>query len=62
MFLDAAELVILTGRSVKAKQIDTLRKMGLPFRVNACGKPVVTVAAVEGRREAPQPKQWSPPE
>lgn len=60
-FLSADDVFALTGRKVKSKQIDALRKMGVAFFVNACGKPVVTVAAVEGRKEAAQPKQWSPP-
>jgi len=60
-FLSADDVSALTGRKVKSKQIDALRKMGVAFFVNACGKPVVTVAAVEGRKEAPQPRQWSPP-
>ncbi len=61
MFLDADELAALTGRRVKSKQIDALRAMSVPFRINALGKPVVTAAAVEGRKEAPQPKTWTPP-
>ena len=61
MFLNPDELAMLTGRRIKSKQIDALRKMDLPFRVNACGKPVVTVAAVEGRKEPKQQKQWVMP-
>ncbi|MBW9106207.1 DUF4224 domain-containing protein [Paraburkholderia phenoliruptrix] len=49
MFLSTQELVQLTGRKVKAKQIVALRSMGVPFFVNALGQPVVTRAAVEGR-------------
>jgi hypothetical protein len=60
-FLSCNDLCELTGRKVKSKQIEALRKMGVAFFVNACGKPVVAVAAVEGRKVAPQPKQWSPP-
>jgi hypothetical protein len=36
-------------------------QMGLPFWVNAIGKPVITVAAVEGRNEAPREKTWERP-
>jgi hypothetical protein len=50
MFLTADELAELTGRKVKSKQIEALRRMGVPFRVNAVGKPVVTRVAIEGPR------------
>lgn len=49
MFLSIEELVQLTGRKVKAKQITALRAMGVPFFVNALGQPVVARVAVEGR-------------
>lgn len=52
MFLTADELVELTGRKIKTKQIEALRRMGLPFHVNAVGKPVVATATIEGRKEA----------
>lgn len=60
-FLQANDLAILTGRKVKSKQIEALRKMGIKFFVNACGKPVVPVAAIEGRKEEKQViEQWNP--
>lgn len=61
MFLEAQELAMLTGRKIKSKQIEALRLMGIAFRINAVGKPVVTTTAVEGRKELAQPKQWEPP-
>lgn len=61
-FLSGTDVAELTGRKIKSKQIEALRKMGLPFWVNAIGKPVVTVAAVEGRKDAPQKKTWTMPE
>ena len=62
MFLTQEELVILTGRKMKSKQIEALRRMGLPFHVNACGKPVVARVAIEGRPDAAEkPKTWTPP-
>jgi hypothetical protein len=65
MFLTQDELVALTGRKIKSKQIEVLRRMGLPFWVNAVGKPVVSVAAIEGRN-ADIPKKsaptWQPPD
>jgi hypothetical protein len=51
MFLTQDELVALTGRKIKSKQIEVLRRMGLLFWVNACGKPVVPVTAIEGSKE-----------
>ena len=60
-FLQSDDLTVLTGRKVKSKQIDALRKMGIAFFVNACGKPVVAVAAIEGRKEATPQKVWEPP-
>jgi hypothetical protein len=60
-FLQADDLAVLTGRKVKSKQIEALRQMGIAFFVNACGKPVVTLAAIEGRKEAGKAKTWEPP-
>jgi len=64
MFLTKEELAILTGRRIKSKQIEALRRMGLPFQVNACGHPVVAVATIEGRREvaAPVKPRWEMPD
>jgi hypothetical protein len=42
-------------------QVRHLRTTGIPFFVNARGRPIVTRAAIEGRRETPEPKQgWQP--
>ena len=49
MFLSPIELVVLTGRKIKSKQIEALRRMGVPFLVNACGRAVVARSAIEGR-------------
>lgn len=62
VFLTSEDVTELTGRKVKSKQIEALRKMGLPFFVNACGKPVVTLAAIEGKKEAPRKKTWDLPD
>lgn len=61
-FLDDDDLIRLTGRKLKSRQIGWLRAEGIPFRVNATGHPVVTWAAVEGRKEEakPQPQGWTP--
>jgi len=61
LFLNAAELVALTGRKLKTKQIEALRKMGITFWVNACGKPVVPRVATEGGKQPPRKKEWDLP-
>lgn len=53
LFLTEDELRTLTGRGRKSAQLAQLRLMGIPFRVNAAGKPVVTRAAVEGQSMQP---------
>jgi len=61
MFLDEKELAQLTGKKAKGKQIEALRKMAVPFRVNATGHAIVTRAAVEGFKEESKPAQgWTP--
>ncbi|QHE94258.1 DUF4224 domain-containing protein [Pandoraea fibrosis] len=60
IFLSCEELVVLTGRKVKSKQIDTLRSMGLPFFVNACGRAVVSRAAIEGLPATRSSETWAP--
>jgi hypothetical protein len=61
-FLDESEIAEFTGRKIKSKQIEALRKMGLPFFVNAVGKPVVTRSAIEGRKEQQQQQpKWEMP-
>ena len=47
-FLDDEALVKLTGRRRKSMQITELRRLGLPFFVNAHGDPVVARSAIEG--------------
>ena len=64
MFLTQDELVELTGRRIKSKQIEALRRMGLLLWVNAVGKLVVSVASIEGLKadipKKPEPT-WQPP-
>lgn len=59
-FLSQAEIETLTGRKTKSKQIESLRRMGLPFFVNACGRPVIARSVIEGGRASTVPKGWSP--
>lgn len=62
LFLNPTELRSLTGFSVRLKQIQQLRKMGIPFRINGCGRAVVTRCAVEGgvAFAAPINQSWTP--
>ena len=61
MFLTDKEVAILTGRKMKGRQIEALRQMGVPFRINATGHAIVTCAAIEGRKEeAVARPAWTP--
>lgn len=63
MFLTKDEMAILTGRKLKGHQIEALRKMGIPFFVNAIGHPIVARTAIEGGgKAAPKPpkREWEP--
>lgn len=61
IFLEPSDLATLTGRKLKSDQINQLRFMGIPFFVNASGRPVVTRAAVEGRKNTEDVKpKWQP--
>jgi hypothetical protein len=61
LFLTSEEVATLTGRKFKARQIEALKMMAVPFRVNAAGRPVVTRAAIEGSADRTTPTQkWQP--
>lgn len=61
LFLTAEELVELTGRKRASLQIAELKRMLIPYRVNAIGHPVVTRVAVEGGRQVKEErKAWEP--
>ena len=49
-WLPAAEVEELTGRKQHAAQCRALARMGIPFRPNGVGRPLVEVKAVEVRR------------
>ena len=60
-FLAPDDMVTLTGRKLKSKQVEALRRMGIPFLINASGRPVVARAAVEGKRSEIAPRSgWQP--
>jgi len=60
MFLDDKDLIELTGWHHRSKQVAQLRKMGIPFWLNACGRPIVAKSIFEGGKAKPQPKTWEP--
>ena len=63
-FLTPEEVSILTGRRAHKLQIETLRKQGLLFFLNAAGKPIVPRSAIDGRKEVlapPKKPQWDLP-
>jgi hypothetical protein len=60
MFLNPDELALLTGFRRKGRQVEQLRRMGIAFHVNGCGRPVVTRSAIEGRVEWRSPEKWAP--
>lgn len=61
-FLTTKEVSELTGRKIKSKQIETLRGMGLAFFINAAGRPIVPISAVQGKDTAPEKKKWQMPD
>ncbi|WP_186053548.1 DUF4224 domain-containing protein [Burkholderia gladioli] len=60
LFLSLNDIVVLTGRKVKSKQVEALRRMGVPFFVNACGRPVVARSAIEGGATKALSPGWNP--
>ena len=52
MFLTHEQVRVLTGARTRKGQLDNLRMNGIRHTINAAGWPVVTVAAVEGRKES----------
>lgn len=63
LFLTADEIIQLTGRKRAKMQVDQLRKMGIPFHLNAFSKPVIARAAIVGAESKPVEKKttWQPP-
>ena len=51
MFLEPSEIHRLTGKAQKAKQVEQLRRMGIPFYLNASGHPIVARAIIEGSKQ-----------
>ena len=61
-FLTQEDMLDLTGYKQAAKQIEQLKKMRIPFHVNAAGHPKVARATIEGQRAKTTEanKTWSP--
>jgi hypothetical protein len=59
IFLTRLELAELTGYKQAKRQIDQLKAMRIPYRVNGRGHPVVAKDQVTGAAYAPQ-TTWSP--
>jgi hypothetical protein len=62
-FLGCEEIEALTGRKFKRLQIEALKSMGIPFWINAAGKPIVVRTAVVGHHSLPTTAtatSWSP--
>ena len=60
LFLTPDELALLTGFQRKGRQVEQLRRMGIAFYVNACGRPVVARTSIEGRAAGVPPRAWAP--
>jgi hypothetical protein len=60
LFLNPDELALLTGFRRKGRQVEQLRRMGVAFYVNGCGRPVVARAAIEGSAAGTSPRTWGP--
>ncbi len=61
MFLTPDDIITLTGYRRKSKQVDVLRRLRIPFWVNAGGHPVVAEAAIHGGKPPASPKTtWEP--
>lgn len=64
-FLTKEEVAELTGLKAKRRQVEQLRKMGLPFWLNAACTPIVPRSAIDGGRgasaQAKPSSPWVPP-
>jgi hypothetical protein len=63
MFITDEDLRELTGYTHRAKQVAQLRRMGIPFFVNAAGRPIVARATIEGGNQSSPTaatKKWEP--
>ena len=47
-FLTPDEVAVLTGRQRKSCQIRWLRANGVPFKINASGRPIIASSVISG--------------
>lgn len=59
-FLTRDELADLCESRRCARQVEHLRRIGVPFHLTPSGRPVVTRKALEGGRETAKQKNWEP--
>lgn len=61
-FLTDEEVGRLTGLKRKSAQVAWLRKSGIPFRVNAAGRPIICRSQLDGSntRPAVASSEWTP--
>ena len=59
-FLTPDELALLTGFRRKGHQVEQLRRMGIAFYVNGCGRPIVVRSSIEGSGAGRSPRAWAP--
>jgi hypothetical protein len=60
MFLTHDEISRLTGCKRKSDQCAYLDREYIPYRVNARGEPIVTVAYINGQKDVVTNNGWQP--
>lgn len=60
MFLTIEDMQRLTGCKRKADQCRYLDAQFIPYRINARGAPIVTIAYINGLKESSQKQPWQP--
>lgn len=53
LFLTRDEIKQLAGTADRRKQVECLKSNHIPFTLDVFGRPVVTLSAIEGRKEKP---------
>ena len=63
MFLTREQLKTLTGTADRKKQAECLRSNRIPFTLDILGRPVVTIAAIDGHHSTVEdkPQGWQGP-
>lgn len=61
LFLSHDEVAFLTGRKRFGCQKEQLAKQGIPYTLNAVGRPIVFRAVIDGSSKATRPTaKWEP--